>query len=139
MVERFDGGKEGSFAGIIEAKEKNGILCRSVKNTDVILVSWVEASCTFLARSVQVNRFCKVIHGGVFTAGTAPMPACTMAAAARVKQVSASYVHYDGKGCVRAKASWLKLDIGSTAYVAGAATIKAIFAHRYSLPGADIR
>ena len=54
-VKRFDGGKEGSLAGIVEAKEKDGILCRSVKDSDGILVSWVKASCTFLARSIQVN------------------------------------------------------------------------------------
>lgn len=54
-VKRFDGGKEGRLAGIVEAKEKDGILCRSVKDREVILVSWVQASGTFPARSIQIN------------------------------------------------------------------------------------
>ena len=44
------------------------------------------------------------------------MPACTMAAAVRVKQARASSVHCDGKDCVWAKISW-------PGYVAGAAII----------------
>ena len=41
-VKGFDGGEEGCLACIVKAKEKDGILCRKVKDIDVILVSWAK-------------------------------------------------------------------------------------------------